>query len=160
MMNFLKIKSVFSKFSQNLTQIRDTPSAIAGGVAIGVFMGFTPLFGFKTLLALLIAWLFRCSKVSAAVAVTSHDFVFPFLPLVLRWQYIIGFWLWYRPHHFPKRLKLQPPTLVHLFDWNKLVNVIWPMLIGSIIMAIPVSILFYFITLKIVSHHQEKKKGV
>ena len=113
-----KIKTFFLELGQRLVQIRDTPHAIAGGVAIGVFMGFTPLLGFKTLLALLIAWLLRCSKVSAAVAVTAHDCVFPLLPLILRWQYIIGFWLWYSPHHLPKKLKLQTPTLEHLFDWH------------------------------------------
>lgn len=155
-----KIKTFFLELGQRLVQIRDTPHAIAGGVAIGVFMGFTPLLGFKTLLALLIAWLLRCSKVSAAVAVTAHDCVFPLLPLILRWQYIIGFWLWYSPHHLPKKLKLQPPTLEHLFDWNKFVNLIWPVFIGSVIMAIPVSVIVYFITLKIVSHHQAKKNAV
>jgi len=154
-----KFKAFVSRHYHHLMQIRDTPHAIAGGVAVGVFLGFTPLFGFKTVLAILIAWLLRCSKVSAAVAVTFHDFVFPLWPLVMRWQYILGFWLWYRPHHLPKRLKLEHLTIHHLFDWNKFVNVIWPMFIGSILMAVPVSLLFYFVTLQIVARHQAKVRA-
>ena len=39
--------------SLKLLAIRDTPEAIAGGVAIGIFFGFTPLFGLKTALTIL-----------------------------------------------------------------------------------------------------------
>lgn len=154
-----KFKAFVAHHYHHLMQIRDTPHAIAGGVAIGVFFGFTPLFGFKTLLALLIAWLLRCSKISAALAVTFHDIVLPLWPLVLRWQYIIGYWLWFRPHHLPKRLKFQHPTIEHLLDWNKFENVIWPMFIGSVIMAVPVSLAFYLITLKIVTRYQAKLRA-
>jgi uncharacterized protein (DUF2062 family) len=40
----------FHEHSLKLLAIRDTPEAIAGGVAIGIFFGFTPLFGLKTAL--------------------------------------------------------------------------------------------------------------
>ena len=151
-----KFKAFVARHYQHLMQIRDTPHAIAGGVAIGVFFGFTPLFGFKTLLAVLLAWLFRCSKLSAALAVTFHDIILPLWPLVLRWQYIIGFWLWFSPHHRPKKLIFQMPTIEHLLNLNKFENLLWPMCIGSVIMAVPVSLVFYFVTLKIVSRHQAK----
>ena len=151
-----KFKAFIARHYHHLMQIRDTPHAIAGGVALGVFFGFTPLFGLKTLLAVLIAWLFRCSKLSAALAVTFHDIILPLWPLVLRWQYIIGFWLWFSPHQFPKRLKLQYPTTAHLLNLSKFENVIWPMFIGSVIMAVPVALAFYFVTLKIVARHQAK----
>lgn len=151
-----KFKASVSRHYHHLMQIRDTPHAIAGGVAIGVFFGFTPLFGFKTLLAVLIAWLFRCSKISAALAVTFHDIILPLWPLVMRWQYQIGYWLWYHPHHLPKKLKYHHPTVEQLLDLNKFENVIWPMFIGSVIMAVPVSLIIYVITLKIVARYQER----
>src|ERR1700678_871277 len=88
----------FQRIKRSLTQIRDTPHAIAGGVAIGVLCGFPPLLGFKTLLALLAAWLFRCSKLSAVLAVTLHDILLPLLPLILRWPYQVGFYLISHPH--------------------------------------------------------------
>ncbi|MGZ5023286.1 MAG: DUF2062 domain-containing protein, partial [Chthoniobacterales bacterium] len=39
-----------------LIQINDTPHSVALGSAIGMFFGFTPLFGLKTLLSILVAW--------------------------------------------------------------------------------------------------------
>ena len=42
----------FKRHSLKLLAIRDTPNAIAGGIAIGFFFGFTPFIGLKTLLAL------------------------------------------------------------------------------------------------------------
>ena len=61
----------FRKHSLKLLAIRDTPQAIAGGVAIGMFFGFTPLFGLKTILAIFCAWL-TGSNILAAVFGWSH----------------------------------------------------------------------------------------
>ena len=146
-------------------QIRDTPHAIAGGVAIGVFVGFMPILAIKTVLAIMVAWLLRCSKIAAAVAVSFHDLLWLLWPLILLWQYKIGFLVWYSPHHLPKKIKFQHPSIEHLmldwhnFDWQKFEHVIWPTFIGSVIMAIPVSLLFYFVTLRIVSRYQAKVRA-
>ena len=51
-----------------LHAIEDTPHAIAFGFAIGMFSGFIPLFGVKTLLSILTAGLCRSNKVAAFVA--------------------------------------------------------------------------------------------
>ena len=51
----------------------DTPHSIALGSAIGIFFGFTPLWSLKTLLSIGVAWVFRCNKLAAAIAVTLHD---------------------------------------------------------------------------------------
>jgi uncharacterized protein len=74
-----------------LVTLRDTPHAIAGGVAIGVFIGFTPLFGVKTLLSLGVAYLLRCNPIAAVIAVSLHDVAMPLLPVLLRMEYDISF---------------------------------------------------------------------
>ena len=65
----------------NLMQIHDTPHSISGGVAIGIFFGFIPVFipfvPIKSTLSFLISWIFRCSKTAALIAVTAHDVIFP-----------------------------------------------------------------------------------
>ena len=152
-----KLRSFIMRHYLHLMQIRDTPHAIAGGIAIGVFLGFTPLVGFKTLIAVLFAWLFRCSKLSAALGVAFHDILLPFWPLVLRWQYIIGYWLLSHPHHLPPKLPLHHLTFEHWMHLGTL-KVIWPMFLGSVIMAAPIALGFYFVTLGIVSRHQEKMR--
>ena len=100
----MKLSRTLMAFVQNryerLKQIRDRPRAVAGGVAVGMFWGFTPLLGLKTLLSILFAWMFRCSKISAVIAVSLHDLLTPIWPIILRWEYDFGFWILNHPHHF------------------------------------------------------------
>ena len=149
--NFLSAK--WQAFKQAVTQIRDTPHAIAGGVAIGVICGFTPLFGIKTLLAVIAAWLFRCSKLSAVLAVTFHDILLPLGPFILRWQYQIGFFIISRPHQFPPKLAHKH---IHFENYLSLktLHVLWPTLIGSFVISIPISAAIYFMVLEIVKRQQ------
>src|SRR6266436_6614434 len=90
--------------SLKLLAIRDTPEAIAGGVAIGIFFGFTPLFGLKTLGAILFAWLTRSNILAAVIACTLHDVLWPFMPVIYRGEYDIGYWLLSQPHHWPPHM--------------------------------------------------------
>jgi uncharacterized protein (DUF2062 family) len=145
-----------------LTQIRDTPHAIAGGVAIGLFIGFTPILGFKTVIAVLIAWLFRFSKLSAALAVTFHDVLLPIWPVILRWQFQIGFLIISRPHRLPPPLSVKHFKINRLFSWDtyfswKTFHIIWPTFIGSVIMATPLAIISYFVVLEIVTRAHARR---
>ena len=152
-------KYVAAKFQgckQRLTQIRDTPHAIAGGVAIGLVFGFTPLFGFKTLIAVLVAWIFRCSKLSAAIAVTFHDILLPIWPVILRWQFQVGFLIISKPHRLPPKFSPKHFHYENLFSW-KTFHVLWPTFIGSLVLATPVAFVMYFLVLEIVTRAQARK---
>ena len=94
---FEKVRETVKK----LFSLKDTPHAIAGGVALGVFVGFTPLFGVKTLLALGLAYALRCNPIAAVIAVSLHDVLMPFAPFLLRMEYYIGYWMLSHPHHLP-----------------------------------------------------------
>src|SRR5439155_8507862 len=63
-----------------LITIADTPHSIALGSAIGIFLGFTPLWSLKTLLSIAVAWMLRCNKIAAAIAVTLHDVIIFAIP--------------------------------------------------------------------------------
>jgi uncharacterized protein (DUF2062 family) len=45
------------------------------------------------LLSIIFAWICRCSKLSAVLAVAFHDILTPIWPVVLRWEYQLGFWI-------------------------------------------------------------------
>jgi len=168
-MNLLrKLRDFVVKQYQRLVQLHDTPHSIAGGVAIGIFIGFMPpILPAKTLLSIGIAWIFRCSKVAAAISVSAHDLLFPIWPLILRWEYIIGYWLIH--HHMPARLVVGNKGKVRiekLLDWhtyrdwthwiheqmnlNFLERVVLPALIGWVVIGITSSVICYALTLKIV----------
>ncbi len=152
----------YQRFKHGVSQIRDTPHAIAGGVAIGVMFGFTPFFGLKTLLAVLVAWLFRCSKLSAVMAVTLHDVLLPLGPFILRWQYQLGYYLTSHPHRLPPKLNPKHFHFYELLDWrsvpwSKTFLVLWPTFVGSLIIATPISVGMYFVVLEIVKRAQAGK---
>jgi len=62
-----------------LVRLNDSPGRIAGGVAIGVFVGVAPTFGAGLLLAAFLAALFRCNVAAAVVASAagSPPLIFP-----------------------------------------------------------------------------------
>ena len=130
-----------------LSQLQDHPRSIARGVAAGTFFGFIPLFGFKTLLAMGSAKLFRGNVVASAVAVTLHDVILPLAPVLLRWEYQIGYWLLSHPHHLPAGLGAthQGPSM--WFHWDTLFSVGLPLMLGAILVAIPFTLAAYFLTL-------------
>ncbi len=132
---------------KRLFSIKDTPHAVAIGVAIGIFFGFTPLLGLKTLLSLAVTRLLRGNLVAAAVAVTLHDVSLPLAPLLLRWQYDVGYWLLSHPHQFPPHLHFQIHNKAAWLHWSTFLTVGRPILVGSIVFAIPASIASYYLTL-------------
>jgi uncharacterized protein (DUF2062 family) len=147
----------YQQFKDGLTQIRDTPHSIAGGVAIGVLFGFTPLLGFKTLLALLLAWLFRCSKISAVLAVTLHDILLPLGPFILRWQFQIGYFLINNPHRLPPKFSPKHLHFENYVSWKTL-HILWPTLVGSFVFGIPISVIMYVLVLEILKRAQAARE--
>ena len=126
-----------------LSSVEASPDSVAFGFALGIFLGFTPLIGLKTLLALLIAWVFRCSKLAAFIGVTVHDLVWPFVPVLLRAEYQIGYWYLSHPHHFAPRLHLALHDLHPALDWSTALTTARPLLIGSMALGLPIAALSY-----------------
>ena len=50
-----------------LLLVPDTPSRVARGLAVGVFIGFLPIIPFQTMAAIALAWVFRGSFVASAM---------------------------------------------------------------------------------------------
>ncbi len=63
-----RIREFLRRRWRALIALHDTPHSIAGAVAIGVFLGFTPLVRLQNAACILFAWIFRCNTVAAAVA--------------------------------------------------------------------------------------------
>ena len=140
--------------SLKLLAIRDTPEAIAGGIAIGIFFGFTPLFGLKTVLAISLAWLTRSNIIAAVLAGTLHDLILPLMPFIYISEYKIGFRL--LNHHWPHGV---PKLLLREWrSWTKVLStsIGKPMLLGSMVIALPVAGASYFIAKMIVARHHKK----
>jgi uncharacterized protein (DUF2062 family) len=143
--------------SLKLLAIRDTPEAIAGGVAIGIFIGFTPLFGLKTVLTIFFAWLTGSNIIAAVLASAAHDVLLPLMPVIFRWEYEVGYWLLSQPHHLPPSLTKLRWEGHSWRNWTTFFTVGKPLLVGSIVCSAPFALLSYFFTQRLVARHQRKK---
>ncbi len=155
----MNLRRWLHEHSLKLLAIRDTPEAIAGGVAIGIFFGFTPLFGLKTLSAIFVAWLTRSNILAAVLAATLHDIVLPIMPVIYRWEYDVGFWLLSQPHHWPPSLLKAPWEEYKWRSWTTIYTVGRQLLLGSLVCATPLALLAFGLTKTIVARHQRKKQA-
>jgi|ERR1051326_8973859 uncharacterized protein (DUF2062 family) len=153
----MNVRRWLRQHSLKLLAIRDTPEAIAGGVAIGIFFGFTPFFGLKTISAIFFAWLTRSNILAAVLAGTLHDVILPFMPVVYRWEYDVGFWLLSRPHQWPPSFVRTHWENMHWRSWATLAKVGEELLLGSVVCVGPLAAVSYFITKKLMRRHQAKK---
>jgi len=125
-----------------LMALPDTPHSIALGSAIGMFFGFTPLFGMKTLLTLAAAWLLKGNKIAAFISVTLHDIILPFWPAIFLWEYRMGMWTLHR--RLPERPGFRHVALGDYMEWTTFFTVGQPLLVGSLFLALPAAVVVYF----------------
>jgi uncharacterized protein len=126
-----------------LMAIADTPHSIALGSAIGIFFGFTPLWSIKTLLSIGAAWVLRCNKIAAAIAVTLHDVLIFIMPAVYFAEYKMGYWALHGSvpvHHVRLHFGLKD-----YLNWSVFSRLVWPAFVGSLFLAIPSAIIIYFL---------------
>ncbi len=154
----IDLPGLVKKHVRSLLELRDTPHAIAGGVAIGIFFGFIPLYGLKTLLCLAAAWLVRCSKLAAIVVVSLYDILAPVVPFLMRLQYDVGYWLLSHPHHRPTKLEDHHIKLADMLNWTTFFDVGFPILVGSIVIAIPFTAVGYAATYAVASRRSSGKQ--
>ncbi len=141
-----------------LLAIHDTPHAVAGGIALGLLVGFTPLLSIKTLLAIGLAALFRCNKVAAAIAVTLHDLSLPLSPFLIRVEYGIGYWLLSpSPRQWPPEVHLHHFHIAQWLRWDVLEGLIWPIFLGSLVVGIPLAAVAYFLSLRLILRFRAKR---
>lgn len=154
-----KLAMHFQTLCGRLLNLHDKPHALAGGVAIGMFVGFTPLFGLKTLLCLGLAYLLRCNPIAAVIAVSLHDVVTPLWPVLLEIEYKIGRGvLGLFGDHPPAAADLK----FHMHDlmkWTTFFGLGFPMLVGSMFLSTPAAVLSYQLTFPVFRRRLGKRRA-
>jgi uncharacterized protein (DUF2062 family) len=72
---------------EQLLHTHDTPQRTAGAYALGVFLGFSPILGLHTILALVLAFALRLNRVAVLLGVYSN------LPWIVVPYYSLATWL-------------------------------------------------------------------
>lgn len=123
-------------------RLRGLPEEIAKGVALGIFIGMTPTFGFQMVIALFFAYLLRENRLAALLGVwVTNPVTAPFIYAI---EYEMGRIL----------LGMERARLPSSFTWEAYAdlgwNIMYPLWVGGVISGIILGALSYFVTLQIV----------
>ena len=119
-----------------LLQLDDSPWRTALALAVGVFLSFTPFWGFQTLLALLLATVFRLNR---AVTVT-------------------GTWLnlpWFAPFVYAGALKL---GALMLPDLSGLAGLSAYLLVGSTTLGLAAGVLTWLVAYGVMRRRRHRRR--
>ena len=124
----------------DLMRSHSSPHEIALGVAIGVFIGITPLYGFHILMGLLAAFTMkRVNKLAIFLGINIS--LPPTIPFITWAGYSIGRVMLgraYPPLHWSD---------FRHFSYDTFSKFIYALSVGSFILGAVLSVLFYFMTL-------------
>lgn len=154
---FKKIAVYFSSLVSKLLNLHDAPHSLAGGVAIGMFMGFTPLFGLKTLLCVGAAYILRCNPIAAVIAVSLHDVVTPFWPVLLEIEYAIGSKLLGFFDGVAHPASVTEFHIHELMKWTTFFTIGLPMLLGSMFLSAPAAAVSYAVMLPVFKRRERRR---
>ena len=131
-------------------RLQDDPRKIAGGMALGVFIGITPTIPFHMVGALALAALLRVSPVTAFLGIQIGNPLT--IPAIYLAAYKVGQFLLYRG---------KPLVFPETFSFEAWMGVLWQggvaLQVGGVILAIPPAIVAYFLTLWIVQRYRRRK---
>jgi hypothetical protein len=143
-------RTLAGRWLESLLHIHDSPRRTALAYAVGVFFGFSPLFGLHTVLALLVAFLFGFNRVAVILGVYTNLpwFVAPYYTLTtVGAARMLGVRL---PPHFAHQLRtLFDQSLFSREFWLELTNLlsplIWPYTLGSLAGALVLGALAFVV---------------
>ena len=149
---------------RRLLALDDPPERTALAFSLGVFIAFSPFLGLHTILATLIAFLFRFNK----VAIYSGTFINnPFLTLVpiIIASYAIGAFVLGRPLRIPATgvELLRHPHLLTAGYYHKIFreswDIVWPFSIGGLTLSVVCSLIAYPVTSSLLRAQRRANAG-
>lgn len=134
-----------------LLRLKGEPEEVAGGVAIGVFVGMTPTVPLHTILAVLIAFILKKSKLAAALGVwVANPFFLPFIYLL---DFKVGQFL---TGVRPPSLAVTDFSISQLMEWGW--DISFSLLLGGAITGVISAIPSYFIARRLILLYRQKRR--
>jgi len=153
---------MFRATFRRLLALDDPPERTALAFSIGVFIAFSPFLGLHTIVATLIAFLFRFNK----IAIYSGTFINnPFLTLVpiIIVSYAVGAFLLGRPLRIPPEgiELLRHPRLLTGDYYSQVFSrsryLVEPFALGGMVLSVICSLVAYPLTLRALRAHRRRK---
>lgn len=156
-----------------IRRLPDRPQRIARGFAAGIFVSFTPLFGFHFIASVLVALLIRGNLVAALLGTFfGNPLTFPFIALlsVSLGRWLLGIEGKLQPHRIFEEFanasgevwnNLLAPFSERMAHWQKL-EFFWdsyflPYFVGGFIPGLLASIVGYYLTLPLIRAYHKRR---
>jgi uncharacterized protein (DUF2062 family) len=146
---------------KKLLHIEDTPERTALAYSIGVFLGFSPFLILHTLVALVIAFLFRLNRLAILLGVWSNTpwWIVPYY-MIATWvgMWVTGFWIDWTALKEIFQLGLNKGFISSAF-WGSLTSQSGLLLsfgIGSLILCTLISFLAYPLALRWIRFYRSR----
>jgi uncharacterized protein len=154
---------MFRAAFRRLLAIDDPPERTALAFSVGVFIAFSPLLGLHTILATLIAFLFRFNKVAIYLGTYVNNPFLTLVPIILV-SYAVGAVLLGRPLRMPPEgiELLKNPHLLTGAYYTRVFTQSWyivaPFALGASVLSFVCSAGTYPLTLWALRRHRRRKR--
>jgi uncharacterized protein len=153
---------MFRAAFRRLLAIDDPPERTALAFSIGVFIAFSPFLGLHTILATLIAFVFRFNKVAIYSGTFLNNPPLTLVPIIVA-SYAVGAFFMGRPLRIPPEgvALLKNPHLLTGDYYRKLffqsLDIVEPFALGGMILSVVCSLIAYPLTLRALRRVRRRK---
>ncbi|MGB7925044.1 MAG: DUF2062 domain-containing protein [Pyrinomonadaceae bacterium] len=147
---------------RRLLAIDDPPERTALAFSIGVFIAFSPFLGLHTIMATVLAFLFRFNKIAIYSGTFINNPFLTFIPIILA-SYAVGAFFMGKPLGLPAEglALLKDPHLLTGDYWRQLFlhsrDVLLPFAVGGMALSVVCSLAAYPLTLRWLRARRAKK---
>ena len=142
---------MFRSTFRRLLALDDPPERTALAFSLGVFVAFSPFLGLHTILATLIAFVFRFNKVAVYSGTFINNPFFTLVPIIIA-SYAIGAFVLGRPLRIPQAgvelLRHPHPLTASYYHqiFQESWDIVWPFSIGAMMLSVVCSLIAYPVT--------------
>jgi len=155
---------MFRATIRRLLAIDDPPERTALAFSIGIFIAFSPFLGLHTIMATVLAFLFRFNKIALYTGTFVNNPFLTMVPIILA-SYALGALLMGRPVTLaPEHLELlKHPHLLTAAYWRKLsahsLDVLAPFTLGGLLLSVICSLTAYPLTLRLLRAKARRREN-
>jgi uncharacterized protein len=153
---------MFRAAFRRLLAIDDPPERTALAFSIGVFIAFSPFLGLHTIMATIVAFVFRFNKVAIYAGTFINNPLLTLVPIIIV-SYAVGALLMGRPLKIPDEgLELLKNPRIFTGDYYKQVfvqswGIVLPFSVGSTVLSVVCSLVAYPLTLRALRAYRSRK---
>ncbi len=149
---------------RRLLAIDDPPERTALAFSVGVFIAFSPLLGLHTILATLLAFVFRFNKIAIYTGTFLNNPFLTLVPIIIA-SYAVGAFIMGRPLGIPSEgIELLKNPAIFSGEYYRRIFVqsryiVEPFAVGGMVLSVVCSLLAYPLTLRALRAYRRRRDG-